>query len=170
MKTYFTHIDSPIGRLMLTANDRALTGLYFSTGDKAKQEPDPAWQLCQARFEQAQNELNEYFAGARQQFNVALEPRATPFQNKVLAALNLIPFGKVEASTEGAAGYNAGRDRGANACVNRMGTFPQVTRRWWVEEFKELSEKQRAEVEAETAAAYKLAAERGTRYRQKTRA
>ena len=95
MKTYFTHIDSPIGRLMLTANDRALTGLYFSTGDKAKQEPDPAWQLCEARFEQAQNELIEYFAGARQQFNVALEPRATPFQNKVLAALNLIPFGKV---------------------------------------------------------------------------
>ena len=95
MKTYFTHIDSPIGRLMLTANDRALTGLYFSTGDKAKQEPDPAWQLCEARFEQAQSELNEYFAGARQQFNVALEPRATPFQNKVLAALNLIPFGKV---------------------------------------------------------------------------
>ena len=95
MKTYFTHIDSPIGRLMLTANDRALTGLYFSTGDKAIQEPDPAWHLCEARFEQAQNELNEYFAGARQQFNVALEPRATPFQNKVLAALNLIPFGKV---------------------------------------------------------------------------
>ena len=51
--------------------------------------------MCEARFEQAQNELNEYFAGARQQFNVALEPRATPFQNKVLAALNLIPFGKV---------------------------------------------------------------------------
>ena len=95
MKTYFTHFESPIGRLMLTANERALTGLYFSTGDKAKQEPDPAWQRCEATFEQAQNELNEYFAGARQQFDVALEPRATPFQNKVLAALNLIPFGKV---------------------------------------------------------------------------
>ena len=95
MRTYFTHIDSPVGRLMLTANERALTGLYFSTGDKAKQEPDPEWQLCEARFEQAQNELNEYFAGARQHFNVALEPRVTPFQNKVLVALNQIPFGKV---------------------------------------------------------------------------
>lgn len=80
---------------------------------------------------------------------------------------DLIPFGKKEASKEGAAGYKAGRDRGANACVNRMGTFPQVTRRWWVEEFKELSEKQREEVEAETDSAYKLAAERGKRY-QKT--
>ena len=77
-----------------------------------------------------------------------------------------IPFGKTKASTEGAAGYNAGRDRGANACVNRMGTFPQVTRRWWVDEFKELSEKQRQEVEAETTAAYNLAAERGKRYQQ----
>ena len=83
---------------------------------------------------------------------------------------DLIPFGKTAAALAGAAGYNAGRDRGANACVNRMGTFPQVTRRWWVEEFKELSEKQRAEVEAETAAAYKLAAERGQRYREQTKA
>ena len=65
---------------------------------------------------------------------------------------DLIPFGKTEASVQGAAGYNAGRDRGANACVNRMGTFPRDPA-LRVEEFKELSEKQRAEVEAETAAA-----------------
>jgi len=79
---------------------------------------------------------------------------------------DLTPFGKTTASGDGDSGYNPGRDRGANACVNRMGTFPQVTRRWWVEEFKELSEQQREEVEAETAAAFKLAEERGQRYRQ----
>ena len=79
---------------------------------------------------------------------------------------DLIPFGKSQALVEGAAGYKAGRDRGANACGNRMGTFPQVTRRWWAEEFNELSEKQREEVEAETSAAYSLAAQRGKRYRE----
>ena len=79
---------------------------------------------------------------------------------------DLVPFGKSTTSKTGAAGYKAGRDRGANACVNRMGTFPQVTRRWWQEEFKALSEIQRAEVETETAAAYKLAAERGKRYQE----
>jgi isopenicillin N synthase-like dioxygenase len=79
---------------------------------------------------------------------------------------DLIPFGKEQASAEGAAGYQAGRDRGANACVNRMGTFPQVTRRWWAKEFKALSEQHRKEVEAETNAAYKLAEERGKRYRK----
>jgi hypothetical protein len=77
---------------------------------------------------------------------------------------DLVPFGKSAADKTGAAGYEAGRDRGANACVNRMGTFPQVTRRWWVEEFKALSEQQRREVEAETQAALRLAAERGKRF------
>ena len=80
---------------------------------------------------------------------------------------DLVPFGKSAADMRGAAGYNAGRDRGANASVNRMGTFPQVTRRWWAEEFEELRAQQQQEVEAETAAAHKLAAERGERYRQR---
>ena len=80
---------------------------------------------------------------------------------------DLIPFGRTAAEAAATSGYKAGRDRGANACVNRMGTFPQVTRRWWVDEFAQLSERQREEVEAETAAAYKFAAERGKRYRGK---
>lgn len=80
---------------------------------------------------------------------------------------DLIPFGKTEASAIGAAGYDAGRDRGANACVNRMGTFPQVTRRWWVKEFEELKKAQAEEVHAETSAAFELAAERGKRNQEK---
>ena len=95
MGSYYTCIESPIGRLMLTANERAVTGVYFSTGDKARKEPDPAWRDSEARFEQARLELEEYFAGQRRCFEVALEPRATPFQSKVLAALNQIPFGQV---------------------------------------------------------------------------
>lgn len=78
----------------------------------------------------------------------------------------LVPFGKSAASNTGAAGYKAGRNRYANACVNRMGTFPQVRRRWWKDDVKALSENQRKEVEAETAAAYKLAVERGQRYQE----
>ena len=76
---------------------------------------------------------------------------------------DLIPFAGPGVEHPVSSGYNAGRDRGANACVNRMGTFPQVTRRWWVDEFKALSEQQRKEVESETAAAFKLARERGLR-------
>ena len=80
---------------------------------------------------------------------------------------DLIPFGKSEADSLGA-GYESGRNRGANASVNRMGTFPQVTRRWWAEEYAELRQKQRDEVEAETQAALKLAKERGERFKNKS--
>ena len=80
---------------------------------------------------------------------------------------DLIPFGKSEADSLGA-GYESGRNRGANASVNRMGTFPQVTRRWWAEEYAELCQKQRDEVEAETQAALKLAKERGERFKNKS--
>ena len=81
---------------------------------------------------------------------------------------DLVPFGKSEADTVGAGGYESGRDRGANASVNRMGTFPQVTRRWWAKEYAELRQKQRDEVEAETQAAFKLAKERGERFKSKS--
>ena len=36
---------------------------------------------------------------------------------------DLIPFGKSKAGSVGVSGYESGRDRGANASVNRMGTF-----------------------------------------------
>lgn len=62
-----------------------------------------------------------------------------------------------------ATNYNCDRDRGTNAAVNRMATFPQCTKRWWSNEFKDLRAKQRAEVTAETKAAYDLAASRARR-------
>ena len=79
---------------------------------------------------------------------------------------DLVPFGKSKANSIGAGGYEAGRDRGANASVNRMGTFPQVTKRWWANEYAELSQIQRDEVKAETQAALDLAKERGKRFKK----
>ena len=70
-------------------------------------------------------------------------------------------FRQNRSGAEGAAGYNAGRD-GVLMRVLIVWVLSPGYRRWWVEEFKELSEKQRAEVEAETDAAYKMAAERGS--------
>lgn len=74
----------------------------------------------------------------------------------------LIPF-EDDASSQSRSNYNQDRDRGNNAAVNRMGTFPQCTRVWWASEYKALREKQQAEVEAETKAAFDLAAERARR-------
>ena len=81
----------------------------------------------------------------------------------------LRPFGR-DSPGQGASsstGYEIERDRGANASVNRMGTFPQVTKRWWAAEFKSLAAQQRAEVNRETESAMQLAKDRGRRNKQR---
>lgn len=77
----------------------------------------------------------------------------------------LTPFTNSEdgSDNETMTGYHTTRDRGVNAAVNRMATFPQCTRRWWMKEFKELRAVQAGEAQAETHAAYELAAERARR-------
>ncbi|NCF76032.1 MAG: methylated-DNA--[protein]-cysteine S-methyltransferase [Proteobacteria bacterium] len=95
MTTYYTYTQSPVGRLMLTASDHALTGLYFSTGNKARTTPDDSWCRNDSHFRQARQELDEYFEHRRRCFEVALEPCATPFQSRVLDALRAIPYGEV---------------------------------------------------------------------------
>jgi isopenicillin N synthase-like dioxygenase len=76
---------------------------------------------------------------------------------------DLVPFGKSAASNKGVAGYDAGRDRGANAAANLMRTYPRVTSRWWVEEYEALKAAQQKEEQSETEAAFKLAADRAQR-------
>lgn len=95
MITFYTYAQSPIGRLMLTGNEHALSGLYFSSGNKARTTPDDTWRRHDAYFDQARRELDEYFERRRRCFDVALAPRATPFQSRVLDALRVIPYGEV---------------------------------------------------------------------------
>eukprot|EP01048_Picozoa_sp_COSAG05_P015039 COSAG05_NODE_1765_length_4122_cov_2.666915_2_plen_94_part_00 len=74
----------------------------------------------------------------------------------------LVPFGSTNGRDGGKdTGYDGMRDRGANAAVNRMGAFPQVTKRWWSEEFAVLGPKQRAEAAAETERAFRMSKARG---------
>jgi methylated-DNA-[protein]-cysteine S-methyltransferase len=49
---------------------------------------------------QAQQQLEEYFAGKRRKFTVKLDPAGTEFQNKVWNALRTIPFGETRSYGE----------------------------------------------------------------------
>lgn len=69
----------------------------------------------------------------------------------------LIPFGKADAENNAESGYNKDRNLGIHISVNRMRTFPQVTKRWWREEFEKVSKDFAEESMQETQAAYDLA-------------
>jgi methylated-DNA-[protein]-cysteine S-methyltransferase len=95
----FCYVESPIGRLLLTTDGTALTGLYMNLyrnkpsklpalGDEWSQnatiDPLPA----------AARQLNEYFAGKRREFDLPLRMAGTEFQQRVWRELTKIPFGE----------------------------------------------------------------------------
>lgn len=92
-------IDSPIGPLTLVANDGVLCELHMHAP-----APDDRTQNYGQRsplgFERAIEELDEYFAGKRTQFDLELTMDGNPFQLKVWEQLKLIPFGKTKSYGE----------------------------------------------------------------------
>lgn len=101
-------IESPLGPLLAGATDEGLCLLEFT--DRRMLEHN--LRETQRRFgcaivpgehrwlERARGELAEYFAGARQEFGVALAPRGTAFQEKVWRELRRIPHGATIAYDE----------------------------------------------------------------------
>jgi methylated-DNA-[protein]-cysteine S-methyltransferase len=89
--------DSPIGRLEILASDKGITEIRFAGAPKkaragkapVKKPAPPADPILAACV----LELDEYFAGQRTEFTVALDLEGTPFQKKVWAKLLKVPCG-----------------------------------------------------------------------------
>jgi methylated-DNA-[protein]-cysteine S-methyltransferase len=89
----YSYLESPIGPLLLAGDGERLRFIRFPSGARAA-GPEPTWRRDDAPFEQAARQLEEYFAGSRRRFDLPLAPQATPFQSRVLAALQAIPYGE----------------------------------------------------------------------------
>lgn len=89
MTTMYTELPTPVGSLLLTANDTAITGIYFPTRDRKPKGRAGS----SALLAQACQQLSEYFAGSRTTFDLPLEPGGTAFQQSVWDALRTIPYG-----------------------------------------------------------------------------
>ena len=95
----FCYVDSPIGRLMLTSDETALTGLYMNLyRNKPMKQPAPGrdWveNASQGALPAAVRQLKEYFAGTRREFDLPLKMQGSEFQQRVWRELTKIPFGK----------------------------------------------------------------------------
>lgn len=89
---YYSYVDSPLGRMIVQGDGLFVTGL-FMPHHKGWRGPDASWQEFDAPFNTVREQLAEYFAGKRQQFDVPLKLFGTPFQQRVWRELVRIPFG-----------------------------------------------------------------------------
>jgi methylated-DNA-[protein]-cysteine S-methyltransferase len=110
--TVYTTIDSPFGELLLIGEESAdasggvaLTALSFAGPPDARS----AGSRDDAAFEQVERQLREYFSGDRTVFELDYAPSGTPFQERVWAALDSIPYGTT--TTYGAVAEQVGAPR-----------------------------------------------------------
>ncbi len=89
----FVRHDSPVGPLLLAADDAALRVIEFPSPRHAVTR-DATWSAGDnSILNEACVQLEEYFAGRRRRFELPLGPRGTPFQCIVWRALADIPYG-----------------------------------------------------------------------------
>lgn len=127
---YYDYYNSPIGLLELRASKDALLGveLVDSSVEVIKSGTPQDHLSSEARIlTQTKRELDEYFAGTRQEFSVVLgyeEGTGTPFMREVWQALRAIPYGETRTYEEIA--REVGRPRAARAVGNANNKNPHM--------------------------------------------
>ncbi len=88
----YTFSDSPLGELLLQADESGLRSIIFQDGKKST-TPEPDWVANPAPFADVLAQLCAYFDGARTSFDLQLAPEGTAFQRTVWRTLESIPYG-----------------------------------------------------------------------------
>ena len=93
---YTNDYESPLGKILLAADDQGLTGLWFAEGaryiglglskDAVSREMD--------YFDQAKEWLDTYFAGRKPLFTPRIHLVGSPFRNLVGEIMCRIPYGQ----------------------------------------------------------------------------
>ncbi|HVO57515.1 MAG TPA: methylated-DNA--[protein]-cysteine S-methyltransferase [Dongiaceae bacterium] len=91
--TVYRRWESPIGTLLLAGGENALTRISFDSGSRRVQ-PEAHWEEHVHAFDDAVEQLKEYFAAQRRQFDLRLRMEGTEFQKKVWNGLLEIPYGE----------------------------------------------------------------------------
>lgn len=101
---YYDELQSPIGTLTICRSDQGICLVEF--GDRESHQVAiqkwmdrwsyaPTLTYAPGQLEEAKRQLQEYFEGRRQRFELPLDLRGTSFQLQVWHALADIPYGEV---------------------------------------------------------------------------
>ncbi|NOZ62643.1 MAG: methylated-DNA--[protein]-cysteine S-methyltransferase [Calditrichaeota bacterium] len=87
------YYSSPIGFIEIISAADAITGIYFCKEKRLPEESTPVLKECR-------DQLQAYFAGQLQKFDLPLSFSGTEFQQQVWQALQKIPFGETESYSQ----------------------------------------------------------------------
>jgi methylated-DNA-[protein]-cysteine S-methyltransferase len=117
----YARFDTPLGVMLATAKDGAITGLYF---DRQRYAPAIAadWieDAAAKPLEECARQVRAYFEGERKSFDLPLAPAGSDFQRRVWNEIARIPCGQTITYAELARRAGApGSARAAGAATGR---------------------------------------------------
>jgi methylated-DNA-[protein]-cysteine S-methyltransferase len=116
-------LATPVGELVLVASDQGLRAVLWPDDRPGRVRLDPcADTASHPVLDAAARQLDEYFAGERDTFDLALDPLGTEFQRVVWDALTRIPSGTT--LTYGQLATQVGRPGAARAVGAAVGRNP----------------------------------------------
>ena len=93
MSKCYTWTDSPLGRILLSGDERGLSRVQLETESRSVTPDEDAVEDA-ALFRDAVEQLRAYFAGELRRFTLKLNPQGTDFQQRAWAELRKIPYGQ----------------------------------------------------------------------------
>jgi methylated-DNA-[protein]-cysteine S-methyltransferase len=125
----YTTMDSPFGPLLLAKTNRGLVRVGLPNQDSDELLIDlsdrvsPRVLEAPAELDDVRRELDLYFAGKLDHFDLPLDWRlSSGFRQRVLRAINRIPYGQTRSYTEMA--RKAGNERAVRAAGTACGSNP----------------------------------------------
>ena len=116
-------VETPVGTLLVAASERGLCRISFAPDvDRLAASIGSRVLRVPSRLAAARRQLDEYFGGARRDFDLPLDLRAAAFQTEVLRELARVPFGEV--ATYGELARRIGRPRAARAVGGALNRNP----------------------------------------------
>jgi methylated-DNA-[protein]-cysteine S-methyltransferase len=95
VELFWWRMESPVGGLRLLAGADGLRAISFERGRKPKPPLPEGATRSESPFREAIRQLDAYFAGDLEEFDLDASPRGTPFQLDVWRRLARIPYGEV---------------------------------------------------------------------------
>lgn len=108
-KLYYGYYKSPIGNLRIVVDENSLVALDFNEDEK-KQSDEHRY------IKEVKKQIDEYFKGTRELFDLNIKINGTDFQNKVWNELTKIPYGETISYKELAT--RIGNDKACRAVGN----------------------------------------------------
>lgn len=119
--SYFTSINTPLGKIMLVSDGNVLTGLFFEQ-QKSRVLLNDFTEAELPIFSLVEQQLHEYVQGIRKNFEIPFNPFGTDFQQKVWHAVAEISYGSTVSYRHLA--ERIGNPRSVRAVARAVGVNP----------------------------------------------